>query len=192
MTDSCSRVTIVPGSLQQGRVIFKVSLSVQVDDAPNKATLLELAARETVERVTAMLIKRVPALAHAHLCDVASEVGIRTGRKSPGKYLLTRQDVAECHKADDSAGRGTWPIEKWGLARRAVIESVALEDYYDVPSGSLMSAAIGNLFFGGRHICAEEDAIASARVIGTCLATGFSAGEFSVRSLAAIRTLPDA
>ncbi|MBK7555218.1 MAG: FAD-dependent oxidoreductase [Flavobacteriales bacterium] len=45
-----------------------------------------------------------------------------------------------------------------------------------IPAGALESAAIEGLYFAGRGISASEMAIASARVIGTCLSTGYAAG----------------
>jgi hypothetical protein len=182
IAQSLSRVSVVPGSLIQGQARFKVTVPMQVDDAPNRATALELAGRDLVERVFPALIKRVPALSHAQLCEVASEVGMRTGRRCQGRALLTRRDVIGSSKCDDSVARGSWPMEKWGPDGRVVFESITTDDYYDVPSGCLVSAAFDNLFFGGRHICADEDAIASARVIGTCLSTGYAAGSLAARS----------
>jgi hypothetical protein len=52
----------------------------------------------------------------------------------------------------------------------------AENDFYTIPSQSLISSKLTNLFFAGRNISATEKAIASARVIGTCLQTGFAAG----------------
>ena len=45
-----------------------------------------------------------------------------------------------------------------------------------VPAGCLESGEVSNLFFAGKIISADEKAIASARVIGTCLGTGYAAG----------------
>ena len=50
------------------------------------------------------------------------------------------------------------------------------EDHYQVPAGCLQSASIENLFMAGRNISATDEAIASARVMGICLQTGFAAG----------------
>jgi hypothetical protein len=174
------RVTIVPGSVAHGHVGLKLNLPIEVGDDLNKASALEMAARAAVDRVAAQLVERVPAFAGARLGEVAPEIGIRTGRRSPGRKRLVREHVLACRKDPDSAARGAWPIEKWGLGRKLALEVLAMEDYYDIPHGCLASARFDNLFFGGRHLCADEDAIASARVIGTCLATGFAAGRMAL------------
>ena len=49
-------------------------------------------------------------------------------------------------------------------------------DCYWIPAGTLVSQSLTNLFFAGRILSATERAIASARVIGTCLNTGYAAG----------------
>ena len=51
-----------------------------------------------------------------------------------------------------------------------------LDDYYQIPAGCLQSNSIDNLFFAGRNISATDGAIASARVMGICLQSGYAAG----------------
>lgn len=51
-----------------------------------------------------------------------------------------------------------------------------LDDHYQIPAGCLQSSSIDNLFFAGRNISATDGAIASARVMGICLQTGYAAG----------------
>jgi hypothetical protein len=51
-----------------------------------------------------------------------------------------------------------------------------MRDFYLIPAGALRSADIENLFFAGKHISSSDEAIASARVIGTCMSTGVAAG----------------
>jgi len=46
-----------------------------------------------------------------------------------------------------------------------------------------ISPAIENLFFGGRIISATDGAIASARVMGICLQTGYAAGKLAAAQI---------
>jgi hypothetical protein len=48
-----------------------------------------------------------------------------------------------------------------------------------VPAGCLRVAGVDGLFVAGRAISATERAVASARVIGTCLGTGYAAGRLA-------------
>jgi len=106
-------------------------------------------------------------------------VGIRTGRRPEGKYTLTETDVKGCRKFDDGIANGSWAIEYWGSDNKLKMEYFAEDDYYQIPKGCLMSAKFDNLFYAGKNISATEKAIASARVIGTCLQTGWAAGKLA-------------
>jgi hypothetical protein len=48
--------------------------------------------------------------------------------------------------------------------------------HYEIPARSLRAAGAQNLFMAGKVISADVDGIASARVMGCCLATGAAAG----------------
>ena len=50
---------------------------------------------------------------------------------------------------------------------------------YEIPVGSLCAQSTPGLYFAGRTISATDYAIASARVIGTCLSTGYAAGRLA-------------
>jgi len=183
LAEPFSRTSVIPGSLRQGRVDLKLHLPLPVDDSFNSVTELELVAREAVEDVARTLLSRVEALSGAHLADVAAEVGLRTGRRAVGHCKLTGDHVRNCIKSTDTVARGAWPIEHWGLARKPRLELLPPNDFYDIASGCLASHSIRNLWFAGRHFSADDDAIASARVIGTCLATGAAAASLAVRAM---------
>jgi hypothetical protein len=82
----------------------------------------------------------------------------------------------------DSVARASWPIEMWDDGRLGPTYEW-LDDgcSYDIPRRSLESRDIDNLFAAGRCISASHDALGSARVIGTCLATGEAAGIAATR-----------
>jgi hypothetical protein len=108
---------------------------------------------------------------------IAKEVGIRTGVRAKGKSTLTNDDVLQCRKYDDGICNGAWAIEHWKTGNKRVDMTYFREnDFYSIPSGCLQSDRYENLFFAGKIISAEEKAIASARVIGTCMGTGYASG----------------
>jgi hypothetical protein len=177
------RVTIVPGSLRDGSVMLKIGLPGVVDNDENKSTKLEIEARKIVARLAVYLSQNLEPFATAQLSSVAVESGIRTGRRPKGKYILSAEDVLACKKFEDSAAIGCWPIEMWGQDKRVRMKYFAENDFYTISVDCLRSASISNLLFAGRNISATEEAIASARVIGTCLQTGFTAGELATKML---------
>jgi hypothetical protein len=93
-----------------------------------------------------------------------------------GIPLPVEDDVLQCRKFDDAIANAAWPIEEWGQHRRVSMHYFKEHDLYQVPAGCIQSADITNLFFAGRNISATEKAIASARVMGICLQTGYAAG----------------
>lgn len=56
-------------------------------------------------------------------------------------------------------------------------------EYYDIPYGCLVARDVDNLLLSGRCISASHEAMASARVIGTCFAIGEAAGYAAMLSL---------
>jgi hypothetical protein len=93
-----------------------------------------------------------------------------------GIELLNEKQVLSCAKPNNGVAIGAWPIEYWGKQGKPDMHYFPADDCYWVPAGALVSKSLTNLFFAGRIISATEQAIASARVIGTCLNTGYAAG----------------
>lgn len=107
----------------------------------------------------------------------------RTGKRVMGKYMLTREDVLSGKKFAQAAAKGCWPIERWGDNGIGTLEYLPDGEYYEIPYDALQSAEIDNLLSGGKCISADEDALASVRVIGTCLATGAAAGKYAAERI---------
>lgn len=170
------RVSIVPGTLRHGRVLLKLPLPLPVDNNPHNRTGLELFSRMAIKELVNFLKATSEAFKNCEITFVAPEAGVRTGPRHEGTFLLSGQDVLSARKQPDAIARGTWPVEYWEPGKNVEMEFFGMDDYYDIPAGAIRSKHIANLFFGGRNISADDTAIASARVIGTCLATGYAAG----------------
>jgi hypothetical protein len=174
--DFYDRVYIVQGSLKNNGVTLKVGIPLAVTYAPGNLQELRTVALGMVETLSQFLTNHVDAFKNASLVHIAPEVGVRTGQRSTGKYLLMEEDVLSCKKFDDAIANASWPIEIWEQNRRVNMRYFNLDDHYQVPAGCLQSNSIDNLFFAGRNISATDGAIASARVMGICLQTGYAAG----------------
>jgi hypothetical protein len=107
----------------------------------------------------------------------------RAGRMIPGEYVLTGSDVLAGRKFPDAVARCAWPIEQWNSEGHVRLRYVPEGEFYEIPARSLRSASIKNLFMAGKTISADVDAIASARVMGCCLATGAAAGNLAAEWL---------
>jgi len=170
------RVSLVPGSLRNGNVLLKLPLPFQISDDSFNKSELETFSRNAINELALFLKQNSEAFISGTITFVAPEAGIRTGARHQGKDLLTGEDVLQCRKRMDTIARGAWPVEYWEPGKPVKMEYFNMDDYYDIPAGAIQSNALANLFFGGRNISADDTAIASARVIGTCLATGYASG----------------
>ncbi|MGH7976035.1 MAG: FAD-dependent oxidoreductase [Limisphaerales bacterium] len=110
-------------------------------------------------------------------------VARRAGRMIAGEYVLTGADVLGAKKFPDAAARCAWPVEQWNSDGVAQFKYLPPGAHYEIPARSLRAAKIKNLFMAGKTISADADAIASARVMGCCLATGAAAGNLAAAYL---------
>jgi hypothetical protein len=107
----------------------------------------------------------------------------RAGRMIVGKYVLTGADVLGGRKSADAVARCAWPIEQWNPIGKVQLRYLPQHTHYEIPGRCLRAASIKNLFMAGKTISADVDAIASARVMGCCLATGAAAGKLAAEWL---------
>lgn len=103
----------------------------------------------------------------------------RAGRMIVGQYVLTGADVLAGRTFPDAVARGAWPIEQWDAQGVARFKYPPAGTHYEIPSRSLRAAGVANLFMAGKTISADAEAMASARVMGCCLATGAAAGNLA-------------
>ena len=103
----------------------------------------------------------------------------RAGRMIVGQYVLTGDDVLTGRKFPDAVARCAWPIEQWNASGVARFKYLPTGTHYEIPARALRAARVENLFMAGKTISADVDAIASARVMGCCLATGTAAGNLA-------------
>jgi FAD dependent oxidoreductase len=172
-------------SPQPGEVVCKLALSGITEELPANRDFLTLAEQEGRRRALAVtrFLKTLPAFARAFVSHAAPQVGVRESRRAIGRYQLTREDVVSGRKFEDGVARASWPIELWEEGRLgATYEFLADGTHYDIPLRCLQARDIDNLFIAGRCMSATHDALGSARVIGTCLATGEAVGRAAARS----------
>ena len=176
LADFYDRVYVVQGSLKNNAVSLKIGIPLAVTYAPGNLQELKTVAESFVENLSLFLISHVAAFKNATVKHIAPEVGTRIGQRSIGKYILTEEDVLQCKKFGDAIANAAWPIEEWSQQLRVTMRYFNVDDFYQVPAGCLQSGYVDNLFFAGRNIAATDGAIASARVMGICLQTGYAAG----------------
>jgi hypothetical protein len=148
---------------------------------PADFTLAEIHGRRQVRDYAQFLAETVPGCASAYVVDTGVEAGIRQTRTIDGVLTLRDSDVVGGVKRADSICRSPWPIELHD-GRKPKLHWL-LDDYYDVPFGTLIPEHGENVIVAGRCLSAEHQALASARVTAQCFEYGHAAGVATLVSL---------
>ncbi len=145
---------------------------------------IEIEARRQVPVVVAFLKQYVPGFESARLVTTAGWAGIRETRHIKGDYTLTEKDVTAGVHFRDAVAVGGYPVD---IHRPGSGEGLSFYKVpaYDIPYRCLLPVGMQNLIMAGRCISATHVAIASARVMATCMAMGHAAG--AAAALAAFR-----
>lgn len=168
----CRRVSIVPGTLKSGTALIKLGLPHPPSSSPGA---LEVLARDAIRQVLDLL-RQTPEFHGLSLTQTAAQCGIRSGSRPVGAVTLRGENVLQALTPPESVVQGAWPVEFWTEAPKPEMHYLEKGATYGIPAGALESGEVENLFFAGRALSADETAAASARVLGTCLATGTAAG----------------
>ncbi|MES0884951.1 FAD-dependent oxidoreductase [Roseibium sp. SCP14] len=162
------------------RILGRDGRHLDVTD-PVDHTEGELAAREQVRVYQNFLRENVPGCRDAFVVDTGVEIGIRQTRSIAGVKTLSNKHVTRRLKVSDGVVRSPWPIELHS-GERPYVEWL-LDDYYEVPYGTLVPEVGENLIVAGRCLSSEHEALASCRVTAQCFGYGHAAGAATVRSL---------
>ena len=158
-------------------------LSFQPDLEPRAVTVKFTGPWEQAQGLIDFLRMNIAGFEKCSVAPTGFRTAHRSGRMIVGRYILTGADVLAARKFPDAVARCAWPIEQWGADGVARFRYLPDGAHYDIPAGALRAERIRNLFMAGKTISADADAIASARVMGCCLATGAAAGNLTAISL---------
>lgn len=118
-------------------------------------TRAEVQGRKHIYQTVAFVREHMPGFENCHVIDVAPQTGVRQTRLLEGEYVLTKDDLAQRTRFEDSVARG--------------------RDYY-MPYRVLLPKEIDNLLVAGRHYSATSQAQKMSREIPPCMAMGEAAG----------------
>ena len=157
------------------------SLNFHPDLEPGGLTVKFSGRPEQVPALIDCLRKNVRGFENCSATQTHFSVSRRAGRMIVGKHLLTGAEVLAAKKFSDAIARCAWPVEQWSADGKTKLRWLPPGECYEIPSGALRCEKIENLFMAGKTISADVDAIASARVMGCCLATGEAAGKMAAK-----------
>ncbi len=176
ISTALSFTSLVPGQTAIDNIWLKIPITQTWSGTTTKdignLSAIEIEARSNAQLIVECLKAFSPLFSNTAIAELAFETGVRITERNQGKEILRKEDVLGAIKRSDSSIKATWPIEIWQPGKPVIMEYFAENDYYSIPNETLTSPYYKNLFFVGRNISADSGAIASARVIGTCLQMG--------------------
>ncbi len=173
----CTAAFITPTSTQRGEVCINATRIAKlncIDDFSISAALPQLA--EQVASTARFFEERIPGFEKASISSIAHRVGIRETGRIKGEYTLTREDVINAVEHCDSIARGAHHVDIHGAGTEQVRIPVRDGLAYDIPYRCLVPQKLKNVIAAGRCLSSDRGANGSARVMGTCIATGQAAG----------------
>ena len=157
-------------------------LNFQPNLEPNTVTVKFTGSAEQAPKVIEFLRMQITGFEKCESIATMFAPAERAGRMIVGQYVMSAKDVLMGRKFPDAVARCAWPIEQWSQDGIARFRYLPRGTNYEIPAGSLRAHTVQNLFMAGKTISADVDAIASARVMGCCLATGEAAGKLAAQS----------
>jgi len=134
-------------------------------------------ARRLIRVYMQIMRENVPGCEQAYLMSTAESLGVRESRRIIGEYVLTGDDVARGRKFPDAICGNCWWIDIHNPSGKGVSEMIAPKGgHNDIPYRALYNRKIDNLWVAGRCISTTHEALASTRIMPTCIATGQAAG----------------
>ena len=179
LSESYLSLSVIPGSLHNRVADIKLTLPEVITDSSEKNTVIQRKAHQRIQEIFPILKQHIISLKNASIEYIFPSLGVRVQQRSKGKYILTEDDVLSCRKSEDGIAIGTWPIEEWSNDGKLHLSYFEIDSGYYIPADCLISDELSNLYFAGKNISATSRAIASARVIGTGLQTGYAAGKLA-------------
>jgi len=148
----------------------------QVDDISRAA--MEL--RRKMWANTEVLKEHVPGAEKISVITSASAMGVRESRRIVGKYTLTIDDVVSARQFDDQVYRYACFVDihapKGGEKPEHGGRDPGSGKSYGVPYRCLVPKKVENLLVAGRCLSATHEALASVRMMPSCMAMGQAAG----------------
>ena len=173
----CTAVFMTPTSVSKREVCLNTTRLARVDAAEVTGLSSSLGALCTqVTKASEFLKGSLPGFEEACISGIAPRIGIRETRRVIGEYVLSADDVIEGRKSPRGIAKGAHHVDLHGEGTDQVRVPVKDGKSYDIPYECLIPQNVTNLLVAGRCLSSTRDANGSARVMGTCMATGEAAG----------------
>ena len=168
------------GTLRHNELTYVNTVRVAGKDGtdPWQLTAAEMEGRRQLKSILRFLNKNVPGFEKAYIGAVQNSIGVRETRRITGVYTLTGDDVVSGRKFEDGVGKNGYCIDIHD-PRGKGWTSTAIQSpdaSYDIPYRCLVPATLDGLLVAGRCVSTTHEALASIRIMPSCMATGQAAG----------------
>lgn len=176
--------TITPeGEVTQLNLVFMRNIDcTDVRDT----TKAHLNGRRYCIEALRILREQVPGLQNARLRNFGMALGTRESHLLDGRYTLTKEDVFNQARFEDSIA-----IFPEFIDVRGYLVLPTTGRYYQIPYRALVPKNVDNLLVAGRCISGEPIAHTSFRNMSCCMATGQAAGTAAALSVQSHTTTAD-
>lgn len=168
------------GTMRENELTYVNTIRVSGKNGadPYELSEAEMEGRRQLKKVIRFLNENVPGMERAHITSIPNGIGVRETRRIAGEYVLTGADILSGRKFEDCIAKNGYCIDihdpkgnGWGVS---YIQS---EDHcYDIPYRCLIPEKLDNLLVAGRCISTTAEALASTRIMPSCMALGEAAG----------------
>lgn len=162
-------------SFSDGVVDVNITRCMADSSDAESLTNAELTLREDAFRLIGILKKSHPAFRDCRILQTGNMAGARESRRIRGLKKVTKEDILDGIRYEDSIGMGAHCIDIH-LAGSEGQKVVFLDKPYYIPYGCMVTAETENLLVAGRCVSMEREALASMRVQACCMAEGQAAG----------------
>ena len=135
----------------------------------------EILGRKQLRQYLAFLRSRVPGFEKAEIRSIATQIGVRESRRILGLEYLTVDAFERAAKFPDGIARVSYPVDIHH-AKGGDCTMHFCDDSYDIPYRCLLPERVAGLLVAGRCSSMNHEAMASTRVMSTCMALGEAAG----------------
>lgn len=162
-----------------------VNMTRRAADSTNNRnySATECQLREDIFTFTKVLKENFKEFKDCYVASTAPQAGVRESRRIQGVHTVTADEYVSAFKYEDSISRGIHPIDIHASKGTSQVR-IDLDKPAYVPYRALIAPSFPNLLVAGRCISTDRQALASLRVMASCMGTGQAAGAAAAQSIA--------
>ena len=170
-------------------VMHKGSVAVNItrraaDSTDNRNfSAVECQLREDIFTFARVLKENFKEFKDCYVSSTAPQAGIRESRRIVGVHTVTADEYVNTFHYEDSISRGIHPIDIHASKGTHQTRIDLTRPAY-VPYRALIAPEYPNLLVAGRCISTDRQALASLRVMASCMGTGQAAGAAAAQCVA--------